>query len=157
MKHLKKMNESDNENGLQKVVVYYGCFGGGDGSVHLRWYLDGKTASEEEESQSEGWGEDCTGSVETFIGSDIHKKAIKNEEGLKNSPERASLKEMENVDPGDIENWLDNYFKKFDSDKGGRNWINQLKDDAKRKLEILCNRLHNNRNEWRTAIRNFRF
>ncbi len=48
MKHLKKINESD--GGLQKVVVYYGCFNGGDGSVHLRWYLDQETASNEEES-----------------------------------------------------------------------------------------------------------
>ena len=82
MKHINKFNEEFNpeaEHFLQKVVVYYGCFGGGDGSVHLKWYLDADTASNEEESQDEGWGEDCTGSVETFIGSDIHKEAVEND------------------------------------------------------------------------------
>lgn len=63
---------------MKKIEIYYALFNGGDGSVHLRWYLDGETASAEEESQSEGWGEDCTGSVETFEGSDIHQMAIKN-------------------------------------------------------------------------------
>jgi hypothetical protein len=64
---------------MKKIVIYYACFNGGDGSVHLRWYLDGNKASDEEENQNEGWGEDCTGSVETFEGSDIHLEAIKNE------------------------------------------------------------------------------
>lgn len=63
---------------LRKIVVYYACMNGGDGSVSVQWYLTSSAAKHSEESQDEGWGEDCTGSVETFKGSDIHNKAIEN-------------------------------------------------------------------------------
>lgn len=65
---------------LKKVTIYYACLNGGDGSVSVRWYLTPERAELEEENQDEGWGEDCTGSAETFEGSDIHLKAIENEE-----------------------------------------------------------------------------
>lgn len=63
---------------MAKIIVYYACFNGGDGSVYLRWYLTQEQATNKEENQEEGWSEDCTGSVETFEGSDIHKKAVEN-------------------------------------------------------------------------------
>jgi len=73
MKHLTKFNESvDN---LEKVEVYYACMNNGDGSVSLEWFLTEDKANEEERGQDEGWGETCTGRVETFIGSNIHKRA----------------------------------------------------------------------------------
>lgn len=156
MKHLKKINESD--GGLQKVVVYYACFSGGDGSVHLRWYLDQETASDEEYSQDEGWGEDCTGHVETFVGSDIHKKAVENDTRVKNSPERKLIEELKSIpkDEVEIEDWLDKYFKTFDNNKEGVNVIRQRKEDAKDKLIRLCRTLDNG-STWRMTIRNFRF
>ena len=64
---------------MKKVIVYYACGNGGDGSVYLKWFLSNEKASEWEENQDESWGEDCTGSVETFEGSDIHIEAVQNE------------------------------------------------------------------------------
>jgi hypothetical protein len=64
---------------MDKVKVWYACGNGGDGSVYLRWFLSQEKASKWEKSQDEGWGEDCTGSVETFVGSDIHQQAARNE------------------------------------------------------------------------------
>ena len=162
MKHLTKFNETSVSSAelLQKIVVYYGCFSGGDGSVHLTWYLDQETASEEEESQDEGWGEDCTGSVETFAGSDIHKKAIVNDERAKNSPDRKLIGEMKLVptDEIEIENWLEKYFKTFDDSKQGKNAIRQQKDYAADRLVRLCGgvRKLESPSTWRIAIKAFR-
>jgi len=64
---------------MKIIKIYYACGNGGDGSVYLEWFLSQDKASDWEENQDEGWGEDCTGSVETFEGSDIHNKAIENE------------------------------------------------------------------------------
>jgi len=63
---------------LEKVEVYYACMNCGDGSVAVRWYLTWEEAVAAEENQSEGWGEPCDGSVETFIGSNIYKAAKRN-------------------------------------------------------------------------------
>lgn len=62
---------------MEKTVVYYSIHNAGDGSSYLRWYLTQEEASADQENQPEGYAEDCSGSVETFIGSDIHKEAIK--------------------------------------------------------------------------------
>jgi hypothetical protein len=62
---------------MEKTKVWYSPTNGGDGSVFLRWFLTEKEAREDQDNQDEGWGEDCSGSVETFIGSDIHKEATK--------------------------------------------------------------------------------
>lgn len=63
---------------MEKVVVYYACMNGGDGSVSLEWYLTEDEAEYAEYGQDQGWGESCVGSVETFIGSDIHREAKRN-------------------------------------------------------------------------------
>lgn len=60
---------------MEKITIYYACGNGGDGSVYLKWFQTQDAASDWEENQYE-WGEDCTGSVETFVGSDIHKKSL---------------------------------------------------------------------------------
>lgn len=65
-------------NTLEKVEVYYACMNNGDGSVSLEWYLTDEEAEAAEDNQDEGWGEHCNGSVETFVGSDIHRKAKRN-------------------------------------------------------------------------------
>ena len=121
MKHIKKINESN--NGLQKVVVYYACFNGGDGSVSLRWYLDGDIASEEEESQSEGWGEDCTGHVETFVGSDIHRQAVENDQKIKNNPDRILVNKLKTASEDELLDLLDEYFSSFNNNRDGVNRI----------------------------------
>lgn len=63
---------------LEKVVVWYSIQNGGDGSTYLHWFLTKKEANLDQENMDEGWGEPCIGSVETFIGSDIYNKALKN-------------------------------------------------------------------------------
>lgn len=63
---------------MEKIVIYYSPVNGGDGSVGLRWFLTIEEAEYDQVNQYEGWGEDCSGSVETFIGSDIHTEAVKN-------------------------------------------------------------------------------
>lgn len=63
---------------LEKVDVYYACMNNGDGSVSLEWFLTEEEADSAEYGQDEGWGESCVRSVETFIGSNIHKEAKRN-------------------------------------------------------------------------------
>ena len=63
---------------MEKVTIWYSPRNGGDGSVGLSWFLTAEEAEYDQENQYEGWGEDCSGSVETFVGSDIHRKALKN-------------------------------------------------------------------------------
>lgn len=64
---------------MKKVDVYGACMNGGDGSVHIEWFLDSNQAEKEEEEQTEGWGEPCNFHIETFIGSNIHKEAVNNQ------------------------------------------------------------------------------
>lgn len=72
---------------MEKVIVYYAMLNAGDGSAYLQWYLTEEEAQTVEEEQDEGWGEGCDGSVETFIGSDIHKEAVQNSAQFPNRKE----------------------------------------------------------------------
>lgn len=63
---------------LEKVVVWYSIQNGGDGSAFPSWFLTEKQAEKDQDDMDEGWGEPCTGSVETFIGSDIYLEALRN-------------------------------------------------------------------------------
>lgn len=67
---------------LKPVDVYYSIENCGDGSAYPTWFLTMKDANFHNDSQSEGWGETCTGSEETFIGSSTYKKAKENSEEL---------------------------------------------------------------------------
>lgn len=64
---------------MEKVVVWYSPHDAGDGSVYLKWFLTQKKARYDQENMDPTWGEDCSGSVETFVGSDIHREAQGNE------------------------------------------------------------------------------
>jgi hypothetical protein len=66
---------------LKKVIVWYSIQNGGDGSAFPSWFLSAKEAEKDQRGMDEGWGEPCFGSVETFVGSDIHKKAVENKSG----------------------------------------------------------------------------
>jgi len=72
---------------MKKVIVWYSIQNGGDGSAYPAWFLTEDDAERDQEDMDEGWGESCTGSVETFEGADIHKKAIENSEKLKGKHE----------------------------------------------------------------------
>jgi hypothetical protein len=63
---------------MEKVVVWFSIQNGGDGSAYPAWFLTEEEAEQDQEDMYEGWGESCTGSVETFIGSDIHEEAVLN-------------------------------------------------------------------------------
>lgn len=60
---------------INKIKVYYSIRNGGDGSAYPSWFLTSEEAEFDQENMDEGWGEDCSGSVETFEGSDIHEEA----------------------------------------------------------------------------------
>lgn len=64
---------------LEKVKVWYSPQDCGDGSVCLRWFLSRDRARYDQENMDPTWGEDCSGSVETFVGSDIYLEAKRNE------------------------------------------------------------------------------
>jgi hypothetical protein len=63
---------------LKKIKVWWSIQNGGDGSASPAWFLTEEHADKDQGEMDEGWGESCIGSVETFIGSDIHKEASKN-------------------------------------------------------------------------------
>jgi hypothetical protein len=65
---------------MKKIVVWFSVQNGGDGSAYPRWYLTEEETEYDQENMYEGWGETCNGSVETFVGADIHLRAIKNSE-----------------------------------------------------------------------------
>ncbi len=82
---MKKFNEFINESNenLQKTVIWFS----GDGSAYPTWFLTEDESEFHQDNMYEGWGECCNGSVETFIGSDIHKKAVANSEEQKSERE----------------------------------------------------------------------
>lgn len=74
---------------LTKITIWYSVASGGDSSAYPRWFLTELSADQESQYEDGGgWGESCTGSVETFEGSDIHKQAIVNESYYMDKPAR---------------------------------------------------------------------
>ena len=63
---------------MEKVVIWYSIQNGGDGSAYPTWFLTEEEAEIDQEHMDMGWGESCTGSVETFVGSDIYITALNN-------------------------------------------------------------------------------
>lgn len=83
MNHIKKYNEGVEESKpLTKIVVWFSISNGGDGSAYPRWFLTEEETEYHQDNMSEGWGECCNGSIETFMGSDVHRKAMANSEEL---------------------------------------------------------------------------
>lgn len=62
---------------MEKTKVWYMIQDNGDGSAGLRWFLTKEAAEkcEEDEKKWGGFAEETVDSVETFVGSDIHKEA----------------------------------------------------------------------------------
>jgi hypothetical protein len=63
---------------MKKVTIYGSYRNGGDGSVGMAWFLEWHQAVQDQENMEEGWGEPCIEEVETFEGSNIHQRAVKN-------------------------------------------------------------------------------
>ena len=68
---------------LKAIVIYYSVVNGGDGSAYPAFYLTDEMAEAYQENMTEGWGESCTGLVETYEGSNVHEEAKTNEIELK--------------------------------------------------------------------------
>ncbi len=64
---------------LEAIVIWFSIQNGGDGSAYPQWFLTEKTVEQDQENMDDGWGEPCCGSIETYIGSDTHEKAVQNE------------------------------------------------------------------------------
>ena len=62
------------------VTVWFSIANGGDGSAYPQWFLTEDAAEQDQSDMEEGWGESCTGSVDTYVGSNIHKRAVQNEQ-----------------------------------------------------------------------------
>lgn len=77
---------------IEKIKLFYSINNGGDGSASLSWHSTEQEAIKEQEDTDEGWAELCYGSAETFVGSNIHKRAIniRNNENL-NLPEKINV------------------------------------------------------------------
>ena len=61
---------------IELTTVYTAITNGGDGSAYNTWFLTLKEAEVFQENQDEGFGEDCTEGVETYVGSNIYKEAL---------------------------------------------------------------------------------
>jgi len=66
---------------MEAVTIYYSIVSGGDGSAYLKWFITEEACDEhqEDQNQGEGWAEDCTGSIETFVHSETYNEALKSE------------------------------------------------------------------------------
>jgi len=67
---------------VEKITIYGIMLDGGDGSAYLRWYLTEDETHQVEEAQDEGFAEYCGLDAETYIGSNIHQKAVENSKEL---------------------------------------------------------------------------
>lgn len=63
---------------MKKIKIWYSIRNGGDGSAMPKWFLTSEEAEQDQEDMYEGWGEPCTGMVETYIDSNIHNEAVRN-------------------------------------------------------------------------------
>lgn len=48
----------------------------GDGSVAVYFFLNENEAKRHQSNMEDGWGEDCSFPVETYVGSNVHKGAF---------------------------------------------------------------------------------
>ncbi len=62
------------------LTLWYSIRNHGDGSAYPHWFGSEATARKDQDLQEEGWGESCIGSIQSFEGSDEHKKALENDE-----------------------------------------------------------------------------
>lgn len=70
---------------VEPIVVYYSVCNGGDGSAYPQWYLYEESVDWLQnvwEPLFDGWAEECSGYVETYVGSNIYNAAVKNEAEL---------------------------------------------------------------------------
>ena len=66
---------------LEKVTVWSSITNGGDGSAFNFYYLTYEEAEKAQEDDDEGWAEECVDEIETYVGSNVHKEAVKNSKG----------------------------------------------------------------------------
>ena len=79
--YILKSHDIPSKDDLEKIEIWYNVVDGGDGSAYPTFFLseDESTKSYEEQYENgEGFAEDCSGIIETFVGSNIHKEAISN-------------------------------------------------------------------------------
>lgn len=71
---------------MKKTKVSFSIHDGGDGSAYPHWFLTIEDADLDQDLMvsegADGWGENCTGTVQTYEESDIHKLAKRNSKEL---------------------------------------------------------------------------
>ena len=90
----------------EKETVYYSIRNGGDGSANLTWFLTEEEARQDQMNQREGWGDICTGYVETYVGSNIHQEAL-------NSWEEAQMiaEAQQKAKAAGVKDWKEDYYE----------------------------------------------
>jgi len=63
---------------METITIYSSITSGGDGSAFNHWVLTLAEAQQLQEEDDEGWAEECISKVETYIGSNVHKRAVRN-------------------------------------------------------------------------------
>jgi len=63
---------------LQPVTVCGSMHDCGDGSVSIHWFMTEEEATYDQEHLSQGWGEPCTETVQTYEGSKVWFEALDN-------------------------------------------------------------------------------
>jgi len=71
---------------MEKIELWFSVRNGGDGSAYPIWFLNKTEANKDQDDQDEGWGEPCIGMVESFVGSNIHRRAVENSNYQKENP-----------------------------------------------------------------------
>lgn len=84
---------------LQPIKLYYSVQNGGDGSACPIFFLSKESADKHQEMMSEGWGEPCTGEIDSYEGSTTYMEAIDSEADL--LEEIAEYERQENAEEED--------------------------------------------------------
>jgi hypothetical protein len=65
---------------MTPITLYGSIVNCGDGSASISWFLTEEEAEYDQENASEGWGETCIETVESYEGSYTHQEALRNSE-----------------------------------------------------------------------------
>jgi len=86
MKTRKEKNKEIEKNSLKKITLWTNIRNCGDGSAANYWVLTEEDAYKDIEIELEeydsGWTDDCIETIETFVGSETHQKAIENSKSI---------------------------------------------------------------------------
>lgn len=87
---------------MTPVIIYYSIQNGGDGSAYPTFFLTEEAATNDQDLMYEGWSEDCSGTIETFVGSSTHLEAIENEAAKRTLWSNGKTEEGDNYEEDEL-------------------------------------------------------